>query len=140
MTLILAYAGSVITYTPTVYALDQTAVVTIIGSGFDITPVTGSIRSVRLELSPNCTSSSLAPNATSAFNSVMSTARNGTNLILPLNFTSLIGGMWSVCIDWAAAVPNPKFVRVGNTTQYLAVGFVLCHLIAFGHLTSLSAL
>lgn len=110
-------------FTPTVLAGDGTASVVLTGAGLSAIPVTGSVRSVRFELSSLCSPGAATNNtvATPTMGSVSANASE-TALTVPLPGGGLSAGLWSVCVDWTASAVSPLYTRVGYATQFVEVG------------------
>ena len=89
----------------------------------------GSVRSVRFELSANC-SVGLASNSSNVIVESLSSTTyvedviNYATLAVPLTSTGLSVGLWSVCVDWAASTPVNSFVRIGSSLDWIHVASV----------------
>lgn len=116
-------AGDVMSYTATLLDGVTSTSVVIAGLGLSETNVTGSVSSMRFELSATCTSGSNSSNVVvSPSWSMLSSNANKTQMTVGLPSGGLSSGLWSVCVYWTAAGVVPTYVRVGAAQDQIEVG------------------
>ena len=119
----------------TVLMYNTTVPISLIGTGLDVSPTVGAIRSVRFEYSSTCTTSLASANPLFTVPVGDITAQLlYTQIIIPLGTNGNSGlppGAWQLCLDWRPSTTSPTFSRPISSRVFVGLFVFFFHTSAF---------